>query len=177
MQKLMTVLRVVLCVLLLFVAYLLESSLGARVSVLGVHVDVMPLIVAGAGGMLGAGAGMVCGLAAGMLYDLGGLTVQGLYPLYYMLWGIAAGIYGERHPERKFNQMLIIGTLMIAALAGLRYLFYLQFITDSGFVFFAQGIVAQILVNVVLSPLVFLLVRGAARCFRRFEKGGSYGAS
>ena len=41
--------RVVCCILLLTLAYVLQSSLGVRVFIFGVHIDILPLIVAAVG--------------------------------------------------------------------------------------------------------------------------------
>lgn len=87
--------RVVCCILLLTLAYVLQSSLGVRVSIFGVHIDILPLIVAAVGIVMGSGAGLACGLFAGLLYDVAGTGVEGLYPLYYMICGIACGQAGH----------------------------------------------------------------------------------
>ena len=59
--------RVVCCILLLTLAYVLQSSLGVRISIFGVHIDILPLIVAAVGIVMGSGAGLACGLFAGLL--------------------------------------------------------------------------------------------------------------
>lgn len=82
--------RVVCCILLLTLAYVLQSSLGVRVSIFGVHIDILPLIVAAVGIVMGSGAGLACGLFAGLLYDVAGTGVEGLYPLYYMFAALRA---------------------------------------------------------------------------------------
>lgn len=151
-------LRTVLCVLLLAAAYVLQASLGLRLSVFGVHIDLLPLIVSAAGMVMGSGMGLVCGLAAGILYDVSGTGVEGMYPLYYMIGGIACGFAGERFRGRETRGTMLCAVCMITILALLRYLFYFQF-GSTGILIFVRGMALQALLAVVLSPLVLFLVR------------------
>lgn len=158
-QKVSDTLRTALCVLLLLAAYLLQSGLGLRLAVFGVHIDLLPLIVAAAGVLMGSGTGLVCGLAAGILYDVSGAGVEGIYPMYYMVWGIASGFAGSYYRGRETRAVMLCAVCMITALSLLRYLFYFQFVNDTGILIFARDMLARALLAVVLSPLALALVR------------------
>lgn len=153
--------RIALCVVLLVIAYVLQTTLGLRIAVFGAHIDLLPLIVAAAALQMGPAAGMVCGLAAGILYDTTGLGAEGLYPLYYMICGIACGLVRGRlcRMERRGTMLCAVG--MIALLAALRYLFYFQF-GDISLLTFLRNVIVQAALAAVFSVPVLAVVRRIA---------------
>ena len=90
-------LRVVLCMVLLLVAYVLQRTLGVRLTIFGVHIDLLPLIVAAAAVLMGSGAGIVCGRI------------------------------GEYFHNRQIVGTMLCSAGMVLALAAIRYLFLFQF--------------------------------------------------
>lgn len=152
----LTALRTALCIALLALAYVLQTSLGLYFSIWNAHIDLLPLLVAAAGIVLGPGAGLACGLAAGVLYDVSGVGVEGMYPLYYMLCGIACGELRARFGGVR--GVMLCSACMVALLALLRYLFYFQFV-NVGVLPFARDMAVQLVLAVALSPLALALVR------------------
>lgn len=157
------VLRTVGCILMLVVAYLLQTSMGVRISIFGTHIDLMPAIVAAAGVMLGSGSGLACGLAAGILYDAAGTGVEGLYPLYYMICGIACGYLGVRFRgrEKLCTALATVGTVELLSI--LRYLFYLQFEGSDALIFLRSIIVQGILAAICSVPMLWLVRKMCAK--------------
>lgn len=158
-HNLSAVLRTVLCVLLMAVVYVLQAVFSLRFSIFGVHIDLLPLLVAAAGLVMGPGTGLVCGLAAGILYDVSGTLTEGLYPIYYMISGIGCGLLAVRYRGRETRCVMLCSVGMITVLSLLRYLFYFQFMGDTGFLIFAWDMAVRALLAVVLSPLVLAVVR------------------
>ena len=154
-------LRTVLCVVVLLAAYVCQTSLGLRVSIFGAHIDLLPPLLAAVGVVMGSGAGMVCGLVVGLLYDISGSGIDGVYPLYYMIWGIACGFYGERCRTHALRCTLVCAVGMTAAIALLRYLFALQF-DGADLVLFARGLLPKLALMAVCTPLVQWLVNRIA---------------
>lgn len=181
-RNLSSVLHTILCIVLLVLAFVLQSSLGVRFAVFGVHIDLLPLIVAAAGAVMGSGAGFVCGFAAGLLYDISGSSMEGLYPLYYMVCGILCGVAGEQHQNHPVRTGVLGSVCSILVLAVVRYLFYFQF-SDMGILNFIGDIVGQLLLAVILSPVVVLVVRRmsgrkkASDSYGQLMEGGSNGSS
>ncbi|MDO5783580.1 MAG: hypothetical protein Q4P20_00795 [Eubacteriales bacterium] len=151
-------LRTVLCVVLLIAAYVLQTSLGLRISVLGAHIDLLSPLLAAAGVVMGSGTGMVCGLAAGILWDISGSGVDGIFPLYYMMCGIGCGFAGERYRTRELRCTMVCAVGMMAVIALLRYLFQLQFY-GADILLFARGILLQAALVAVFSPVMLWVVR------------------
>lgn len=149
---------VVFYIVLLVVVYVLQRTLGVRISVFGTHIDLLPVIVAAVGVWMGSGAGFVCGFAAGLLYDISGISIEGIYPLYYLICGIVCGNAGEYFRNRKALATMLCSAGMVLVLAMLRYLFLFQF-SDMGILVFARSMAVQLLLAVVLSPVALLVVR------------------
>ncbi len=154
--------RVLACAVGIVLCFVVESSLSIRISVLGAHFDLLPPLVASAAVCLGSPAGMICGIVAGLMYDCSGAEVEGLYPLYYMCWGILGGLIGERHRVRQLNTIVILSIAMTVLLSLIRYLFYFQFVMDTSLIFVIKAIVASALLTMIVCPLVYWIVRAIA---------------
>ena len=183
-HKLHFAVRVVCCMLLLALAYIVQSSLGVRISIFSVHIDVLPIVIAAVGIVMGSGAGLACGLFAGLLYDVSATGAEGLYPLYYLICGIACGQLGIN----RFRNHPLLGTMvgvtgMIAALAAIRYLFSFQFgDMNTWLLIIRTGL--QIILALILSPIVLRIVRAisgqnkrAAIAVEQLTEGDSDGSS
>lgn len=183
-HKLHFAVRVVCCMLLLALAYVVQSSLGVRISIFSVHIDLLPILVATVGVVMGSGAGLACGLFAGLLYDVAGTGAEGLYPLYYLICGIACGQLGLN----RFRNHPLLGTMlgvtgMIAALAAIRYLFSFQFgDMNTWLLIIRTGL--QIILALILSPIVLRIVRAisgqtkrAAIAVEQLTEGDSDGSA
>lgn len=153
-----SVLRTVLCIVLLAAVYVLQTSLGLRISIFGAHIDLLPPLLAAAGVVMGSGVGMVCGLAVGILYDISGSGVDGVYPLYYMVWGISCGFAGEGYRTRELRCTMACAVGMMAGIALLRYLFQLQFY-GADILLFGRSLLMQVALAAVFSPVALWIVR------------------
>lgn len=151
-------LRTVLCAVLLAAAYVLQTSLGLRISIFGAHIDLLPPLLAAVGVVMGSGAGMVCGLVTGVLYDISGSGVDGIYPLYYMIWGIGCGFAGERYRTRELRCTAVCAVGMLLVVALLRYLFQFQFY-GADILLFARGLLLRAALAAVCSPVMLWIVR------------------
>ena len=146
------------CIVLLLAAYLLQTGLGVRLSVFHTHIDVLPLIVAAAAVFMGPHVGMICGLAAGILYDASGVHIEGLYPLYYMLGGIACGECSLRFCAHKWLCTVGGAAGMLVVLTLLRYVFSFQ-PEQAGILCVVQALAVQLVFLLLLSVPVAGLVR------------------
>lgn len=155
-------LRILACAVVLTLCFILESSLSLKISVFGAHFDFLPPIIASAAVCLGCPAGMVCGLLAGILYDASGMPVEGLLPIYYMVWGIIGGFVGERYRRRPMRCVLALSIGMTIVLSLIRCLFYFQFITTLAPLMFVKSVLTHTVMTAVLCPIVFVVIRRIA---------------
>lgn len=173
----LTVLRVVICMILMTAIYILQTSFGARLALFGGHLDLLPMVTAAAGFCMGSSAGLFCGLYAGILYDAGA-GIEGIYPMYYMFWGILCGYLGTR--IQRFRGLCTAGCAlgMHAVLFALRYLFFFQFEGEIGLRTFAHHLILNAVLTLVFAPLVYRLI--SILCLKkktRAREGGYDGAS
>lgn len=152
--------------LLLLVYYLLETSVGLRVSILGIHPDVLPVAVAAAALLDGPAEGAIVGFAAGVLYDVALVSVQGLYPAFYMLFGVAAGFVSRRFLRKIWPSAVLLTAAAMITVGGLRYVFYLLLMKQASFLLSFQALCAEVLLTAALSPLVFFPYRRLSRRFK-----------
>lgn len=154
------------CYLLLtIVVFVIETSNGLPMRLFGFRIDLMPCLPAAVALFEGPWLGVVIGLATGILYDVGYIGAEGLLPVYYMLFGLAAGALSARFLGKMFPSFLLLTTCGMLLLGVLRFLGALALFTGVTPLLAFQSLCGEILVTAVLSPLVYLPARGISRRF------------
>ena len=93
------------------------------------------------------------GLTVGICYDLSFTGVDGLYPLFFLLFGYAAGKLCQRLLTRNYISMLILTAFECVLLGLLRYLFSLMHAGASFLI-----VLRQLAVGTVLTCLFCFIV-------------------
>lgn len=158
--------KIVLYVLFLVLVYVVETA-HMPLRLLGFHIDLLPCIPAAVALMEGPALGGLLGLFTGVLYDVGFVGVDGLFPIYYMLFGIVAGVVSMRFLRRMFPSMLLLSTCGMLLVGLIRYGFSVLLFSGAPFPLAFQSMCGEILVAVALSPVIYLPVRTIARKFDR----------
>ena len=161
-RKWFNVLRVLLCMVLMTLIYIYQTAFGARMTIFGGHFDLLPVMIAAVGMSMGSTAGLVCGLYAGVLYDVSA-GIEGIYPMYYMFWGILCGYLGTRVPRFRSIVTAVCAIGMEAVLFLLRYLFYFQFESNAGLGTFSHHIILHIVLTLIAAPIVYRLMTWISR--------------
>lgn len=138
---------------------LVQSLVLNRVCVWGVHPFLPPMIAAMAGMLEGSAEGAVFGGVFGLLCDL---TMPGVIPCFYMLAFLAAALLAALIARRLLSQGFLCAVLCGALSLLVTDLLHTVLLT------FRQGVELaaalsltgrEAAVTVVLSPLVYLLLR------------------
>ncbi len=162
------VLKIACYILFLVLVYVLETA-NMPFSILGVRVDLLPCIPAAVALMEGPVLGAAIGLLTGMFYDVGFIGVDGLFPFYYMLFGLAAGTVSMRFLRRMFPSMLLLSASGMLIIGLFRYSFSVILFEGASFPLAFQSLCAEILLSMLFSPLVYLPIRQIARRFDRLR--------
>lgn len=160
------VLKYVVYTIFLIIAYSIETA-NMPLEILGFRVDILPCIPAAVALMEGPVLGGFIGFMTGMLYDVGLIGVDGLFPIYYMLFGILAGALSMKFLRRMFPSMLLLSTCGMIVIGLLRYGLSLMIISKVPFPLAFQAMCGEILISIILSPIVYFPIRNISR---RFEK-------
>lgn len=160
------VLKYVVYTIFLVLVYSIETA-NMPLKILGFRVDILPCIPAAVALMEGPVLGGFIGFMTGMLYDVGLIGVDGLFPIYYMLFGILAGALSMKFLRRMFPSMLLLSTCGMMVIGLLRYGLSLMLISKVPFPLAFQAMCGEILISIVLSPIVYFPIRNISR---RFEK-------
>ena len=152
--------------LFLIVLYAIETA-NIPMEIMGFRIDLLPCVPAAVALMEGPVLGGFIGFMTGMLYDIGFIGVEGLFAIYYMLFGIFAGAISMKFLRRMFPSMLLLSTCGMMFLGLIRYGLSLMIISKVPFPLAFQEMCGEILLTIVLSPIVYFPVRNISR---RFEK-------
>ncbi len=167
MQKERTTTYKVVCyTLLLLFLYLLETATGlSSVRLFGVRLDLLFSVPAAVALMEDPAVGAAIGFFTGILYDLSGTGIEGLLPLYFMVFAALAGAIGGHYLRRIWPSHLLLTAGGMLILRGLQ--FVLAAIIGMGYpvIPFLKSMYGEILAAVVLSPIIYLPVYKMARRF------------
>lgn len=156
-------------ILLLFL-YLLETATGLNeVRLFGVRLDLLFSVPAAVALMEDPAIGAAIGLFTGILYDVAGSGVEGLLPLYFMIFAALAGGISGRYLRRIWPSHLLLTAGGMFILRGLQ--FVLSALIGAGYPMmpFLKSMYGEILAAVVLSPIIYLPVYLLARRFDRMK--------
>lgn len=155
------------CYTLLLLAAFLISTTTAPLTLWEYRIDLLGCLTPAVALMEGPYLGMVFGLLTGVMYDVGQSGVEGFYPIYYMVFGVAAGLFANRFLRRIFPSMLLLTVISVMGVAVLRL--FGMFILQQRFdlLLYAQRSCGQALFAVLCSPLVYLPVRAVYHRFHR----------
>ena len=97
-----------LYVLVSVIVYVIQTSVFGAHAQFGYHyVDLLPAAVTATALLDGPVEGAVVG-SAGVLYDLGLVGVDGLYPLFFLLFGYAGGLFCQTVLTGGYISMVIL---------------------------------------------------------------------
>lgn len=156
--------QIVCYLLVLLAVYLLNTVLPMEL--FGFRLDLILCVPAAVALMEGPYLGLILGFAAGVCYDMAFTGVEGLYPIYFMIFGVAAGLFADRFLRRIFASMLLLTVTAVLGLAGLRLIGFFIFQERFSLVLYVQQVCGEALVTAVLSPVVYFPIRQLYRRFR-----------
>lgn len=148
----------------LIIIYSIETA-NIQFKFFGFKIDILPCVPAAVALMEGPVLGGFIGFMTGMLYDVGFIGIDGLFPIYYMVFGILAGIISIKFLRKMFPSMLLLNTCGMMILALIRYGLSLMAISKVPFPLVFQAVCAEILITIFLSPIVYIIVRNISRKF------------
>jgi rod shape-determining protein MreD len=137
------------------VVVFLQTGIVSELPILGVAIDLTPLVVAFVGLQSGAVAGAVTGFAIGLLVDLTLVQTLGLTSLIFTVIGYGAGRLRElRDPQAALTPLLVGAASAAASAVGYSVMEFMLGV-DAPVSF---ELLRQIVVGVVLDTLVALPV-------------------
>ena len=152
--------NVYLTFLMLFVVTLLQSTVMSRITIVGVHPDLMLMVVTSWSLLRGTQEGMLWALSGGVSMDLLSGARFGLHSLALLIVSFATG-FGERAIFRFeiLTPVLVIPVATLGyqlALMGGLFLFGWPVAWET----YATAVVLpSMLVNTICMPVVYLIVR------------------
>ncbi len=156
--------KMLIYLLIIMLGYSFQSSIYGNWSFGGYHLDLMPSYVASAALIGGPVEGMITGLAVGVFYDLGFSGIDGLYPVYFLLFGLAAGAISKAALSRSYLSVVMINAVEMLLLGMIRYLGYLLPKKGASFTLVLQQlagglIIASIFCFISYVPMLFVSKR------------------
>lgn len=159
MQKERPPLGQIVCYMLILLAAYLVSTSSAPLRILGYRVDLICCVPAAVALMDGPYMGMAFGVAAGVAYDMAATGIEGLYPMFFMVFGVAAGLFARRFLRRIFPSMLLLTMASVVCLSAFRLLGFVILQQRFDLLLYLQRVCGQAMLTAALSPLVYYPVR------------------
>lgn len=149
-----------LFILVLAVAFYLDTTFFNLVNLYGIRPDVMLAVVVSLGFLLGSAPAAAVGFGLGLLADIFFNKIVGLTALTYMLTGVAAGFFYRKY----YADNLIIPTVTAAVAAFVKTHVFLLAVAIAGarpgyFLTLAAYIIPVSLVTAGAEALIHLLLK------------------
>lgn len=164
-QETLSLPKLMLYLLYLLLFYALQSSLFGTWAVRGFHLDLLPCFAVAAGLLDGPAEGAVVGIGVGILYDLGMNGIDGVYPIFFLLCGVLAGVLCQLTLSRNYASMLLLTAAEMLVLGLGRYFFFLLPQQGASFALVLQQVLGGTLLACVLCFAVYLPLRAINRRF------------
>lgn len=158
-------LRKVITGLLIFVCFILQSSVFPAISFAGIVPNLMIIITASYGFMRGEEAGMLVGFVCGLLTDILFGNILGFYALIYLYIGFVNGKFSRifYREDIKLPIALIVVSDLTYGLVLYILLFLLRGRLD--FIYYFTSVILPeciytIIVTIVLYPVILFMNHG-----------------
>lgn len=148
--------KVIIAVLMVWVTFILQSSVFSRINIGGIVPNLMIILTACFGFMEGELAGLLVGFGCGMLMDVFFGSFNGFYALIYMYLGYMNGKFcNVFYPEDvKLPLALIISTDLLYGLSCYVFLFLLRGRFEMGF-YFGHIIIPEVIVTMIMTLIMY----------------------
>ena len=156
--------RMVCYVLFSILIFTLQTSVLGGAPLFGFRVDLLPALVAAAALLNGPREAAIVGVAVGLLYDLGTVGLDGIYPLFFLLFGLAAGRISRLVFRSSYVSMMILTASETVILGLLRYMLSLSRLGAS-FLPVLRQIVAGTLLTCLFCFIVYFPMRRLSAIF------------
>jgi len=158
-----------------FICFLLQSTVFKNITFGGVGPNLLIIVVASFGFMLGKKTGLILGFISGILIDLFFGTYIGFYALIYMLVGYWNGFFKRAfYPEDiKLPIILIIVSDFILEFLTYLFGFLMRGKIEVGYYFtkiFVPSLLYTMLIAFALYPIILCLNRYFEKLHRRSER-------
>ena len=165
-----TTYKIVIYAVFLVILYLLETATGlGGLHMFGARLDLLFSVPAAVALFETPAVGAAVGLMTGILYDLAGTGVEGLLPLYFMLFATFAAAISGRYLRRIWPSHLLLTAGGMLILRGIQFVAAAILGQAYPVLPFLRSMYGEILAAIVLSPLIYLPARTLARRFDRMK--------
>ena len=166
--------RILIIALIIFVCYILQTSVFARYPLAGVTPNILICVVATYGFMKGRRYGILIGFSTGLLLDIYSGVLFGLYALVYMYIGLLNGLFKKQFFGDDLRlPMILIGTSdLIYGVLSYFVLFTIRSQKDFSF-YFMNVIMPEVVYTLVVSIFDYYVILHVNNWIDKFEKKGS----
>lgn len=166
--------RIIIIALIIFICYILQTSVLSRYPLSGVTPNILICVVATYGFMKGRRYGILIGFCTGLLLDIYSGVLFGLYALVYMYIGLLNGLFKKQFFGDDLRlPMILIGTSdLIYGVLSYFVLFTIRSQKDFSF-YFMNVIMPEVVYTLVVSIFVYYAILHINNWIEKFEKKGS----
>ncbi|MDY3618617.1 rod shape-determining protein MreD [Agathobaculum sp.] len=157
--------KIILYILLLAVVFALQSSLSRSFVVRGFQLDLLPCFVAAAALLDGPAEGVIMGLAVGVFYDVGFIGVDGIYPIFFLIFGLIAGSMSRLTLSRNYLSMVLLTGAEMILLGLARFFAYLLPMKGASFPLVLQQVLGGALLSCIFCFIVYWPMSKISRRF------------
>ncbi len=166
--------RILIIALVIYVCFLLQTSVFSRYSLAGVTPNILLCVVSTYGFMKGRRYGIVIGFFTGLLLDIFSGTLFGAYALIYMYIGLLNGLFKKQFFGDDLRlPMILIGTSdFIYGVVSFVAFYALK--AEYDFTFYISNIILpEVVYTLLVSIFIYYIILYINNWVEKLEKKGS----
>lgn len=146
--------RVISLSLILIGIFLIQTN-SVGFSLFGVKIDMIPAFVCSVAIIYDYIFVASFGFIAGMLVDVSRVSIEGIFSVFYMLFGVCAGFLFTKYFSAKISAVVLSTIICMLITSVMIYISHLLSMQGSNFLIFIKVMCSEILISLLFVPIVF----------------------
>lgn len=160
--------RIVSLSLTLLVIFLIQTN-SYGFSLFGVKIDMIPAFICSVAIIYDYIFVASFGVIAGMLVDVSRVNIEGIFSVFYMLFGVCSGFLFKKYFSAKISAVILSTVICMLITSLMTYISHLLSMQGSDFLVFIKAMCSEILISLLFLPLVFYSISYFEKIICKYE--------
>lgn len=160
--------RVISLSLILLIIFLLQTN-SYGFALFGVKIDMIPAVICSIAIIYDYIFASSFGFIAGILVDVSRVSVEGVFSVFYMLFGVCSGFLFTKYFSAKISAVILSTTICMLITSVMIYTSHLLLMQGGNFLIFIKVMCSEILISLLFVPIIFYSISFFEKTISKYE--------